>query len=92
MSYDIEFTPKAEQHLKEWRQSGQTKVLNKITKLLEELKEHPTTGTGQVEKLKGNYSGYWSRRIDKGARMGYIIEDEKVVVTIVSLKGHYGNK
>ena len=50
MSYDIEFTPKAEQHLKEWRQSGQTKVLNKITKLLEELKEHPTTGTGRVEE------------------------------------------
>ena len=27
--------------------------------------EHPTTGTGQVEALKGNLSGYWSRRIDK---------------------------
>ncbi len=92
MSYSIEFTQKAELHLKEWQQSGQTKVLNKIVKLLEELKEHPTTGTGQVEKLKGNYSGYWSRRINKGSRMIYTIEDEKVIVTVVSLKGHYGDK
>lgn len=90
MSYKIEFTPKAEQHLKEWKQSGQMKILKKIVGFLEELKEHPTTGTGQVERLKGNYSGYWSRRIDKGARMIYSIEDEKIVVTIVSLKGHYG--
>jgi toxin YoeB len=92
MSYKIEFTPKAEQHLKEWMQSGQAKTLRKITNLLDELKEHPTTGTGQVEKLRGNYSGYWSRRIDKGSRLVYVIEDDKVVVTIVSMKGHYGEK
>ncbi|MDE5876972.1 MAG: Txe/YoeB family addiction module toxin [Muribaculaceae bacterium] len=92
MSYKIEFTLKAEQHLKEWRHSGQTKVLKKIFDLLAELKEHPTTGTGQVERLKGNYSGYWSRRIDKSARMIYSIEDEKIIVTIVSLKSHYGDK
>lgn len=92
MSYTLEFTQKAEEHLKEWQRSGQTKVLKKIIGILEELKEHPTTGTGKVEQLKGDYSGYWSRRIDKGARMIYAIHDEKVVVTIVSLKGHYGDK
>ncbi len=42
MSYKIEFTPKAEQHLKEWKQSGQMKILKKIVGFLEELKEHPT--------------------------------------------------
>lgn len=50
------------------------------------------TGTGQVEQLKGNLSGLWSRRIDKGSRMIYRIEDERVIVIIVSLKGHYGDK
>lgn len=92
MSYRLEFTEKACQHLKEWQRSGQTKILKKIAALLEELKEHPATGTGQVEQLKGNYSGYWSRRIDKGSRMIYSIEDDKVVVTLVSLKGHYDDK
>lgn len=92
MSYRIEFTPKATQHLKEWQRSGQTKILNKIAGFLEELKEHPTTGAGQVELLKGNYSGYWSRRIDKGSRLVYSIEEDRVVVTVVSMKGHYGDK
>jgi hypothetical protein len=32
MSYNLEFTPKAELHLKEWLQSGQTKVLNRFAK------------------------------------------------------------
>lgn len=92
MSYRLEFTEKAYRHLQEWQRSDHTKILKKIAALLEELKEHPATGTGQVEQLKGNYSGYWSRRIDKGSRMIYSIEDDKVVVTLVSLKGHYGDK
>lgn len=92
MTYIIEFTPKADRHLDEWARSGKTKIIKKIFGLIEELKEHPTTGTGQVEMLKGNYSGYWSRRIDKGSRMVYRIEDDRVVVTIVSLKGHYDDK
>ena len=92
MSYTIELTPKAEQHLAEWQKSGQVKLLRKILSLFEELKEHPTTGTGQVEQLRGNYAGFWSRRIDKGSRMVYTIEELRVVVTVVSLKGHYSNR
>lgn len=92
MSYKIDFTKKAELHMQDWQRSGQIKIIKKIACLLEELKEHPTTGTGQIEQLKGNYAGYWSRRIDKSSRMVYSIEDEKVVVTVVSLKSHYGNR
>ena len=92
MTYKVEFTPIADRHLDEWVRSGQLKIINKIFGLIEELKEHPTTGTGQVERLRGNYSGYWSRRIDKGSRMIYRIDDDTIIVTIVSLKGHYGDK
>ncbi|MCM1092713.1 MAG: Txe/YoeB family addiction module toxin [Lachnospiraceae bacterium] len=92
MIYDIEFSKDAHRHLDEWMKSGQKKILKKIFSLLDELREHPTTGTGQVEQLKGDMSGYWSRRIDKSSRMIYTIEDEKVIVTVVSLKGHYGDK
>jgi hypothetical protein len=31
--------------------------------VLLELVKHPNTGTGQVEQLKGNMQGKWSRRI-----------------------------
>ena len=92
MNYRIEFTVTAEEHLIEWSKSGQKKILKKITDLIEELSLHPRTGTGHVEQLKGNYSGYWSRQISKGERMIYCIEDDKVIVTIISLKGHYGDK
>ena len=47
MSYELVLMPKAEQHLKEWKKSGQKKILQKIVSLFEELQLHPETGTGQ---------------------------------------------
>ena len=88
MTYDLIFSDEAERHLSQWKKSGQTKILVKIAKLFEELRLHPTTGTGQVEQLKGELSGYWSRRIDKSSRMVYRIEDARVIVIVVSMKGH----
>ena len=92
MTYELILSDEAKEHMKVWRKSGQKKTLKKISDLFEELRHHPTTGTGQVEQLKGDLSGLWSRRITKGARIIYSIEDEKVIVTVVSLKGHYGDK
>lgn len=92
MSYELVLMPEAEKHLKEWQKSGQKKTLKKIADLFEELRQHPTTGTGHVEQLKGNYSGYWSREINKSDRMIYSIEDDKVIVNVISLKSHYGDK
>lgn len=89
MTYKLVLTPQAQKHLKEWGKSGQKKTLEKIAKLLEELTFHPMTGTGQVEQLKGNLSGLWSRRINKTDRIIYSIEDERVIVTVISMKGHY---
>lgn len=89
MTYELILMPEAEQHLKEWRKSGQKKTLKKIINLFEELRTHPTTGSGHVEQLKGNLSGLWSRKINKGDRMIYSIKDDKVIVNVISLKGHY---
>ena len=92
MKYILTLTDEAEDDLKYWQRSGQKKTFNKILKLFEELRQHPTTGTGQVEQLKGDLAGYWSRRIDKGSRMIYRIDDGVIVVTVISLKGHYSDK
>ena len=46
----------------------------------------------QVEQLKGNLSGFWSRRIDKHYRIIYAIHEEIVTVEVVSVKSHYGDK
>lgn len=89
MAYIIEFEPKAVQDIAELKKSRNKAVISKIERLLFELAEHPTTGTGQVEALKGNLSGFWSRRIDKFNRIIYTIEEEIVTVTVISSKGHY---
>lgn len=92
MRYFVDLSKEAKNHIVEWRKSGQKKILAKIEVLLSELAEHPKTGTGQVEQLKRNLSGLWSRRIDKQNRLVYSIEDDVVTVTVVSAKGHYGDK
>ena len=92
MRYKLILMPEAERHLDEWRKSGQKKTLLKIAALFEELCEHPTTGTGKVEQLKGDLEGYWSRRINKSSRLIYRIEEDVISVFVVSLKGHYSDK
>lgn len=92
MTYIIEIEPKAVQDIAELKKSGNKTAITKIEKLLIELKEHPTTGTGQVEALKNNLSGFWSRRIDKFNRLIYTIKEEIVTVTVISAKGHYDKK
>lgn len=92
MSYKLKLTDEAQKQLLQWKKSGKKKDLAKIFSLFQELEEHPTTGTGQVEQLKGNLSGFWSRRIDKFNRLIYTIEEERITVTVVSAKNHYGDK
>ncbi len=92
MAYNIELGPKAIQDIAELKKSGNNAAIVKIQRLFLELREHPMTGTGQVEALKGNLSGFWSRRIDKFNRMIYTIKEEIVTVTVISAKGHYNKK
>lgn len=91
-TYHIKLSPIAEFQIDEWKRKGTKSVLKKLANLFDELEKHPTTGTGKPEKLRGDLQGYWSRRITKADRMIYKIEDELVVVDIISLKGHYGDK
>lgn len=92
MIYQLILSDEAKDHLIEWRKSGQKKTLKKIADLFTELQEHPKTGTGQIEQLKGELSGKWSRRITKADRLICTIEEDKVYVTVISLRGHYGDK
>jgi toxin YoeB len=92
MSYAIELTNQAFEDIEKHKKSGDKKVLLKIDKLLNELREHPTTGTGKPEKLKHYTIATWSRRISDKHRMIYRIEDEKITVLVLSFWGHYEDK
>jgi len=90
--YTLNITVQAKKDIAFLKKNGGKAVANKIEKLLIELIEHPKTGTGQVEQLKGELQGQWSRRIDKKNRLIYTIDDEIGIVEIISVKGHYRNK
>lgn len=92
MAYILNFTTEAVKDLAWLKKSGNKTAINKLEQFFSELIEHPTTGTGQVEALKGNFSGYWSRRVDKFNRLIYTIDKEIVTVTVVSVLGHYKTK
>jgi toxin YoeB len=38
----------------------------RTTRLIREIQRDPFNGIGKPEPLKGDLSGYWSRRIDEG--------------------------
>ena len=87
MGYHLDFTDKAKEDIAAHKKSGNKAVLNKLLTLLEQLEEHPFTGTGKPEPLKHNLSGMWSRRINKEHRLVYQVENNTVF--ILSAKGHY---
>lgn len=89
MSYEIDFSERVIQDIELHKKSGNIKTLIKINKLIDELRNHPMTGTGKPEQLKHNLSGKWSRRINKKDRLVYQIEEETKTVNILSAEGHY---
>lgn len=64
MNYFVVPTVEAEQDLLRLRKS-EPSAYCKAIKLISELHEHPRTGTGKPEQLKGDRAGQWSRRIKK---------------------------
>lgn len=68
------------------------KAFLKAQTFIEELREHPRTGTGHPEPLKGLPEGRWSRRISQKHRMVYRIFETEVLVLVISAYGHYNDK
>ncbi len=91
MTYKIRNTKQADEDLVRLAKS-EPQAFKKASRFIEELKEHPKTGTGHPEPLKGKPEGRWSREITKKHRLVYRIIDEEVVVLLISAYGHYDDK
>ena len=92
MSYTLKLTPDAIEDIEYLKKAGDKATLKKLAILLEELAEHPRTGTGKPEELKHNLAGCWSRRINAKHRLVYQIKEELVIVIILYASGHYKDK
>ncbi len=82
----ISFTNRAWEEYCYW-QSQDKKTLKRINLLLIDIQRNSFEGIGKPEPLKGNLTGYWSRRIDDVNRLVYRIINEQIEV--VQCKGHY---
>lgn len=80
------FREKALEQYEYWINNN-PKIAIKINSLLEDIKQRPFSGIGKPEPLKGNYSGYWSRRITGEHRLIYKITDDVIFVAQCML--HY---
>ncbi|MBQ9255072.1 MAG: Txe/YoeB family addiction module toxin [Bacteroidales bacterium] len=81
--YYVDFTDNAKKGLAKLKKS-EPKSFQKAIKLLDELQQHPKTGTGKPEQLKGNRKNQWSRRITDKHRLIYEIREEEIVVIVIS--------
>ena len=63
------------------------KTIKRINMLLKDIERGNFEGIGKPELLKGDMSGFWSRRIDDVNRLVYRISGD--VMEIVSCKEHY---
>lgn len=84
---EIIFTDVAKRDLDDWRKEGNSKILQKIRTLLENIIQTPFSGLGKPEPLKHQFTGKWSRRITQADRLVYSIEG--TIIYIHSAKGHY---
>lgn len=89
MSYEIIITSDAENDILKLRKSGNKSLMKKLNSLLNELREHPLTGTGQIEKLKHYQEPTYSRRINQEHRLVYRVNNNTITVLIVACFGHY---
>jgi len=92
MKYAIVYSDRFNEDIEEHKRNGKKSILQKIDFLIDELREHPTTGTGKPEQLKGGRKGQWSRRITQKHRLIYEILSDVVAVLLIAAISHYDEK
>ncbi len=69
-----------------WQQADK-KILKKVNRLIKEIQRKPFEGIGDPEPLRFNWTGYWSRRINREHRLVYTIKDNELL--IAQCRFHY---
>jgi toxin YoeB len=84
----LSFTPAAwEDYL--WFQQHDRKLLKRINNLIQDVLRTPFEGIGKPEPLKGDLTGYWSRRVTDEHRLDYMARENEVI--IVACRFHYSD-
>lgn len=91
MIYRIDFDKDVLKTLKKYKKSNPNRF-KKLSKLLDDIAEHPRTGIGHPEPLVGGSNITYSRHIAGRDRIIYDIYDETINVYVLEIEGHYDDK
>ncbi len=68
-------------------QATDKKLLKRINALIKDIKRRPFEGLGGPEPLRHNWTGYWSRRINREHRFIYKVKNDELL--IAQCRYHY---
>jgi toxin YoeB len=86
MSKHVDFQERAWNDYMYWHMQDK-KTLKKLNLLIRDIIDNGPDGIGKPEPLRGDLSGWWSRRIDDSNRIVYRTDDEKIEIS--QCRGHY---
>jgi len=75
----LEFKPQAFEDLQFWVQTN-PQLAKRLLRLIEETRRDPFSGVGKPEPLRGELSGWWSKRIDQEHLLVYQVEGERLII------------
>ena len=82
----IVLTEQSLEDLKHWSLND-VRLLRKVFDLMESMLRDPFAGIGKPEALKGDLSGFWSRRINEEHRIVYKVTQDSLI--LASCRSHY---
>jgi len=84
--WDVRFTHNAEKDKKLLKQAG---LESKAKKLLDVLSVNPYQNPPSYEKLSGDLTGYYSRKINIQHRLVYRVDENNHTVIVHAMWSHY---
>lgn len=86
MTYKVMFSKAAQKDAEKIKSSN---LSNKCKALIEIIKVDPFTMIPPFEKLVGDLSGFYSRRINIQHRLVYSVDQEQKIVKVLRMWTHY---
>jgi toxin YoeB len=83
---NLTFTPSAWDDY-QWFLEHDRKLLKRINQLIQDTLRTPFEGIGKPEPLKGDLSGFWSRRVNDEHRLVYTVKNGDLIV--IACRYHY---
>lgn len=75
----LEFSSRAFNDLQLWINED-PKTAKQLVRLIQDCPKDPFKGIGKPEPLKGNLSGFWSKRITGEHRLVYRVEEDSLFI------------